>query len=186
MNQKLLLFGVVLLVLVGAGSYVLGTKKSQTPVQKVAISPTPTPDPAINWKTYNAKILVAESDLKKAGLSSSPMMSIRYPFEWSINPLIENQVIFTENNKQYKVRFNEAGMGLPPNPNITSTDEKISVNQYTGNKKIFKDKSEIFLMAIDIGNEYFRTNIIFDVPSTNQEKYLQIFDQILSTFEFTP
>lgn len=43
----------ILLILVGAGSYILATKKSQPPVQKVAIQPSPTPvDETANWITY--------------------------------------------------------------------------------------------------------------------------------------
>ncbi len=39
-------------ILIGIGGYFLGAKKSQPPVQKIVVSPTPTPDPTANWNTY--------------------------------------------------------------------------------------------------------------------------------------
>lgn len=70
---SVLALGIVAVVAaIGAGGYLLGTKKatvSQAPEQTSTFpTPTPTPDPTANWKTFN---------------SPTGKFSIKYPAEWT-------------------------------------------------------------------------------------------------------
>lgn len=143
-------------------------------------------DETANWKTYAGQVSASISDLQKAGLSTPPTFSIKYPVDWISQTTSDNVGFlgFTENGKQYKARLNQGGMGLTSDPNLVREDSELVVDKYTGTKSIFKDKDGIFLISADIGNQFFRTNFVFDIPPTNQEKYIRIFNLMLSTFKF--
>ncbi len=126
------------------------------------------------------------SDLQKSGLSAPPVFSIKYPADWTSQTFSDDvgHLGFTENGEQYRARFNDGGRGLTPDPDLVREDSSLVVDKYTGTKSVFKIKGKIFLISADIGNQFFRTNFVFDVPPTSQEKYIRIFNQILSTFKF--
>lgn len=191
----------IFLVLVLVGAYYLGIQKgnfistnqesknhSLSTVQEWTETPIPsatfTSNETANWKYYEAKILVSQSDLQKAGLTSMPTMSIKYPSDWSIETMSDGigYARFTEEGKQYSVRFNFGGMGFQES-GITNIDEVKQLGEYTLSQRTVKKNGKTFLLAVEIGKGSLFTNIVFDVPQTNQDHYLEIYSQMLESFK---
>lgn len=194
----------ILLVLVGAGSYLLGTKKSSTIVaDKVTsqpsptLSPTPTPDPTANWKTYT------NYELK---------YSFKYPEEWPIiNTTIKDPdacaetLIFSPN---YIPNSGESTLGVImvcPNPRIKSIDDYIDI-LLKGDSSVIDIKNTTIdeekavsyklsggmppLPIIEyavVKNGFYYIIRQEDSTETNKNRdiNIKIFNQILSTLKFT-
>lgn len=155
-------------------------------------SPTPSPTPTSQSQNYNPSPVVDDTSSWKeyVGINQIGLnfrISIKYPNEWFVNPQSPNYIVFTERGTQYKIRFNEKDLGLPPDPSIVCTDQNnVSLGKNTADEKICKSGGNIILFAANIANGQTKTNIIFEVPPVNQDKYLKIFGQMLSTFKTLP
>ncbi len=202
MNQRgfsPLIIVLSILVLILASAYYLGIHRGyfvstyqETSKHALRVTETPTPsasftsNEAVNWTTYQAKVLVSQSDLQKAGLTSMPTMSIKYPSDWNIETTSDGigYARFKEDGILYSVRFNFGGMGFQDS-GLTNIDETKQLGEYTLSQRTIKKDGKTFLLAVEIGKEPLFTNILFDVPQTNQEHYLDIYSQMLSTFKLT-
>ena len=77
----IIVFGIVLLVVLGIGIYVLSTSKNQAVIQQQTITsptvtqPSPTPDPTANWKTFT---------------ETNTGFTLKYPSNWSHFALPDN------------------------------------------------------------------------------------------------
>lgn len=180
MNQKLILFGVIILTLVG-GSYILGTKKppsvqtNSLSISPTAVQPNETSSETANWKTYTSM---------KYGYS------IKYPasFQYLNSGGILATDILTDNKNFIEILNPER---LTTNVDFTATIKKEGEILISGQKakekmgEITSTKGTL----IDIGpiKNGKGENYMIRYFSTSQstEKDLEIFDQILSTFKFT-
>jgi glycerophosphoryl diester phosphodiesterase len=93
-SKLFLMLGIlILLVLVGTGSYVLGTKTAQSepqiqPAPIVKSTPIPTIDPNTDWKTYT---------------STEGKYTFQYPKEWSFEKFDDkNPQAYGDNKSPYK------------------------------------------------------------------------------------
>jgi hypothetical protein len=139
------------------------------------------------WKDYSAALIISTSDLQRAGLARAPIMHIKYPPDWTVQSFADGSgnAVFVENGRRYIVRFNTGGLEFRDTA-LTNTDDILTFGSYTARRRIIAKNGHIFLISIDIGNEVFTTNILFDVPPTNQTKYLTLYNVMLHSFTLTP
>lgn len=179
MNQKLLLFGVIALIFVGLGSYILGTKQTQTQIENQMVSqlsPPPT-DKISNWKTY---------------ANDEYGIEIKYPNNLLVTYSETNGITIQDekdlNNGRIIIKlvnqnFEEA------TKNISSYDIKDMLldgkqaiyysfgdhNQFNKNYKIKINETQILEISISVT----------EIGTLSFEKQSKIFDQILFTLKFT-
>lgn len=196
-NSKVIPFIIVavLLTLVGAGSYVLGTKKSQSAVEnKVAsqpsptISPTPTPDPTADWKVY--------TDTKGE-------YTLKYPDIWYTNDCGSPQFDVKQFNdcgssRTYPITVRDYGNKTVDqiieeqegNYDVTEKNIKISGTTYKQLEVTLKTDAsaapwpyrEAILTLFPYNN---KTYAVIFAKEENLD-YLDIYNQMLSTFQFSP
>lgn len=149
--------------------------------QPANLSPTPTPDPTANWKTYtNAKI----------------GFQVKYPALW-----VERDVVSSNDSNLVYLNSNESfGSGVEPLqyyvwisaedklPNVSLIKEKI------GNYNAYKTSelpSRLGSLSVFItkdGKKFISISITpYDLkqPFESQSRYIDIFNLMLSTFKFT-
>lgn len=182
-------------IIIGIGGYLLGTKKSQLPVQKAVsqVSPSPIPDPTANWKTYtNTEFgyqirYPADWTLKQNTDSASPYPAL-YPAEDSLDYLSLRTTTFSPEDyiadlrsSAEKVVSGEVIVGQQTKTDIAGiTAYKI----FTSSEAEGGDKYVIGFnnRTIIIGQHF---NYIVSLPLDGKTKLLEIFNKILSTFKFT-
>lgn len=190
-------FIVSILIAFAAGGFFFGAKQNvslsqnkQKIVPTIAqISPTSLPteisakvnDPTANWKTYvNTKI----------------GFQIRYPKNW-----LESEPVSDKDNTLVYVNSNESfGAGPEPLKYYVYVAEENSlpavsfVKQVVGNYTFYKTKDlpsrsgALSAFVEDNNKKYISISLApYDErqPFESQDKYITIFDQILSTFKFT-
>ncbi len=194
--KKLILIGLVLVILIiGGGTFVLSQQETNTPETKIIAQPTagqPTtiPDPTADWKTY---------------INEKYQYSLKYPPQWEIqnekslqseniyfytksaqNPnynayffitVDQNVKNFTPNKEWYMEWANQIPAGI-------SIDKiKFEGTVFHGYPALKVDSDELFFAK---GNSVFR--IALAVPNGDEEYkegVKSVFDQILQTFKFT-
>lgn len=191
---KIFIIGIVvlLLIILGAGAFVLQSKNNKqqvaqvTPVPTKPITPTPTPDPTANWKMYTNT---------KYGIS------IKYPPTW-----IYREIPGSAGSTADDVYLELSSSGFPSpqtdaRADITFTFTKndpsanwqpkdfsnyqsaayqlgnVSATKISGVNRVSLSPDMVILAPI--GNNYVQ--ILSNEPGNPP----QIFDQILSTFKFT-
>lgn len=208
MNQKLLLFGVIILVLVGMGTYVLGTKKSQ-PTQtntsnSISITPTAvqsndTLSETANWKTYtNTKRGYTFKYLPSYSLKETEKSSTNFE-----DVSLEKNVSVTSGGGFGGGNTLKTGVVISytflPSKDISEKALKSEFGSSIIIKQILLDQKNAIEItnstAQNFGRRIFVTlssgilkispNIGFAVNSLQAEEYLSEFDQILSTFRFS-
>jgi len=185
-KMMLVIFGAVMITLIGLGGYVLGTKNTQAPVANNVISqPSPTPDPTANWKTY-----------------ANSQFTFKYPLDWKIS---KGDFTILLPIEEYRLPSNlrkEMYPGEKYSP-ITITFDKFIADKADSTKEI--TKNDIIISGIRT-TEHTRRYLIAtnNYPSGNEEitvplehegksyvlrlhniQYKNVFDQILSTFKFS-
>lgn len=176
MNQKLLLLGAIALILVGAGSYVLGTKKSQPVAEnKVTTQLSPTADETASWNTY-----------------THSNFTFKYPRNW-----------YPEDNPNYpggnNVSFFLAGTEADHSYGDHKGNEVFSFEFSEDNRTLEELKKNYYQKAVDFtigAKPAIKTsfNLLIVKPSGNKmlnivggiEAAKPYLDQILSTFRFFP
>lgn len=140
-------------------------------------SPSPTPDPTANWKTFTNTIYG---------------FSFKYPDTATVQelPALNNSSI--PNGKQTVIQIDDAKLSIIPNP-LGDLKPPLKVTPITIDG-IKTDKSYITNTHIGIYLTYRLPNnykqvlyITFDLPSesSKREQIDNLLDQILSTFKFT-
>lgn len=187
MNQKLLLFGAILLILVGVGSYVLGTKKAQ-PVQTNSLSVSPTAvtsnemsDETANWKMY-----------------TTTNYSLKYPTDWILTEsdyLNTRQITNPSKTVYMLISEGQYPFGFGNSDTIMKQEDlnlKVGENEYSA-KEITVNNSSIYVnLELDTQKNHY---LLFgtgypagDDSNKSLDDYFRskntIF-QILSTFKFT-
>lgn len=184
---KLILLIVILLVIVGSGTYYLGTRQNKLIVQNrqkqiipttTQSSPTPTPDLTTNWKTYvnthNFYSFLYPDTLftvQENGLRTRLFKGMGYSFEINViqtTDTIENWLIKEKNNGQF------------PDSNWKSI------------QSTFQNHPALFLQSLpntmQVAMDVFivkNNNMIYEISFSKEASEKTIVDQILSTFKFT-
>ena len=132
-----------------------------------------------NWKTFSAK----DYDI---------YFSLKYPDDWKAVDQYGKRVIYytAEDKKQYEIEVCAVARGIQPPPREVeqTAGEALDSNGLVILKQTwkFKDTNAVYFVDGDIAhsNSNVLCKVRFNLPENNQEKYLKIFDQILSTFKF--
>ncbi len=203
------IIGAIILILVGVGSYVLGTKNSQPPVQKI-VAPTPLPteapakagDPTANWKTY--KDIDHGFEIKypeKTSIGGNPNGSpndilMTLPFQSGTNLMDKSLLIHIISNVNPAECSNPASdsSGIKKTPEIINING-IEVKKETGGDVGAGNQYKSIDYSIAKGNTCFKLtfnlhtvtaqNFQPPVLEINKAKELQTFDRMISTFKFT-
>lgn len=203
----IIITSVILLTTIGVGSYVLGTRKNQATIQnqQVTSSPTisqptptltetpfvhPTTDPSItaNWKTY---------------INTKYRYSIKYPPDWLIKECPEFPDCGQNDETTYINSPENIGQGPEPlqyylyigpytyelPKDFTFTEELINNNNVfrTTNFPSRSGAETVLFKRND--HDYISVGFTpYDNkdPFPQQERFYKTFDQILTTFKFTP
>lgn len=171
----LVLVGVLILVAVGGGAYYLGTIKNKSPIQNQAtISPAkPSPSPAetANWKTFQ-----------------SQKFTFMYPSDWLIeDPKPYGQLArltYKEGGNEYKFIIETGGRGGPEADKIERQQLTFEGFKFSRQTWINAGRPFFISFAPDEGGFEFFNHVEISLPPENADKYIKIFDQILSTFKF--
>ena len=213
-SKGILWIGIALLVLalVGVGAYFLGSRKTATTVTPEPVLtqiPTPTPDSTANWKIYTTREYgysvkyPPDWEVVEAKPPNTP--------DWTHNTLQENQlheVTFFKERTDLKIWPSNFIISVNKNPNNFDTESwalnyfvplmtdptenlaepkgKISMDSNTAYKfSVFQfDANRAEIGLVKNGNIYV-FSFVDDTPNDqNLEKNKEIYDQILSTFEF--
>ncbi len=175
----------VLIVLVGAGSYVLGTKKTPTPTEnKVVAQPSPTPiDETTNWKTY--------SDQKY-------YYAIKYPNDWILKQTPSGGILIssadsTHDSSVFPKKGAELIVWPNNNPPVTSfdffVDSQHTINLNNLDATMYEvsgagiENKGITVAIKQKDNNYLTIDFYYE--QSRKEELRKLFDQILSTFKFT-
>jgi hypothetical protein len=137
------------------------------------IVPSEKVDETKDWKTY---------------IDSKNRFSFKYPPIWILednkpNPS-EITLTYTENNKNFYLTIRTGGTGGPEADKIENQETVFAGKKFI--KRIWiKAELPFFVsfMPNEAGFDLFN-HIEMTLPAENNNKYLQIFDQILSTFKF--
>lgn len=191
---KALAYGFVIVsigISIAVGGYLLGASKSKPqPVAQISVTPsvTPTPDPTANWKTYvNAKY----------------NFEFKYPFTWSSveSTAPKNLYLaFIELGPANSIQSGGVMAVTVRNQDESSyisalAKEGLEVLQRTdfliGTTKASRYKLSKTLQSGEKSNEEIilalKNGILYEINSgSSLETYGSFFDQILSTFKFTP
>jgi len=182
----IIVLGVVILVVIGIGSYLLGTRKNQTVVQNQQITtsptvtqPSPTPNPTANWKTYTSTkygfgikypLDFKTSDLSRGDKSAWAVdfykakdVSVSGPADPYIGPAI---IILNRN-----VDFCEYCEGFDTEEIIVNGYYAVQSSRVNGNSLWVYSKDRQRVVRINYG--------------FNSEEEKALMNQILSTFKFT-
>lgn len=181
-----ILAGLVILTVLG-GAYYLGTIKnkpqSQNPVvisqvnptstsQPIQVTPSSSPDEIVNWKTY-----------------TSEKFTFKYPPDWLIeDPKPYGQLVrltYMEGKDKYKFIVETGGRGGPTADNIENKPLMFQGFKFNRRTWINVGKPFFISFAPDEGGFEFFNHVEISLPPEDADKYIKIFDQILSTFKFT-
>lgn len=199
-NSKIILIiiGIVLLILVGAGSYVLGTKKSQPVVENIVQttpipSPIPTIDATADWKTYR---------------SALGGFTIKYPNDWIVQGFEGEKPGFNENSNKIhlysKTPYIDLSNGdyMCVNIEINSTDNYLlkdgtiiaaldnGLNLYQ--RKLISGGKEFPILQltkdgysiVNLPNSKILTHASFNCVGGNSENIKLIYSQQLESAEY--
>lgn len=199
-NLPIILGVIFLLLIVGGGAYYLGTQNSQTTSQNQNINTQPTANPqnivasptntqvvgqtpsnaAIsNWKTYtntknNFSIKYPSSWTEKGQVADNTLVYLHADESFGEGPEpIQYYVWIYSYNKLPSAKLTKESIGTYT---VYKTDELPS---RSGALAAFITKDEKTYIAISI------TPYDVKQPYTSQNKYVNIFNQMLSTFQFT-
>lgn len=192
---RVILAIIVALLSFGVGGYLLGTTKNQTTLQpqQVTVSPTNTPqtspsnktiqieDPTANWKTY---------------INEKLKFSIKYPTSWTEKSPV------ADNNSTLVYLYSNESFGEGPEPIKyyvwIYSDNKLPnaklTKEVVGEYTVYKtdelpSRSGALSVFITKDEKTFISASItpYDVkqPFPSQDKYVNIFNQMLSTFRLT-
>lgn len=169
---KVILFVILLVIPIGIGGYILGTKKNQpvqqqeTKIPPTIYHPSPTPNQTTNWKIY---------------INKSDHYSLKYPPSWSVEEVSNSATFYPSRIPANILKQEEKESPLIQEPHISiyviSTPFKESL-ALTG--KIFI----IEPMAIDVDGKrgyYYQSlcapscGINVDLPYDNGSKILQLY-----------
>lgn len=127
-----------------------------------------------NWKTYtNAKF------------------TFKYPTEWTTDSIDAKltgdivRLVFVESNKEYRFIVASGGRGGPEAEKLEN--QTVQFDEKRFNRRTWIDGGKPFFISFapdEAGFELFN-HIEISLPPTKTDKYIKIFDQILSTFKFT-
>lgn len=172
----------VLLILVGVGSYILGTKKTQTVIENKVIiqpSPTPTPDPTASWQTF---------------ANTQYGYTLRHPLDWkyAVSPKGLGQVILLPQNEQIPLEpsfivVSVANSIIEPliegdERNILVNKKSVTVAGLNGEQGGFKEYGTEGISHIQTAVAHNNQTYYFYL---DRLEYVDIYNQILSTFRFT-
>ena len=181
--RKMILIYLAIGTILYAGVYyfILGKQSSKPysqPVIKTTVSPASSMDskPTADWKTYEDK---------------SGQYSFQYPAEWNLSSeetandpkKVEVKLHFTEEGNQYQFMIAQGGSGGPISDKIEDARATYGGKQFT-KKTWIKNGKPILISLIPDKADIFN-HIEISLPSGNNQKYVSLFDQILSTFKFT-
>jgi hypothetical protein len=161
------------------GMYIQSQSQTATIQPAQSVSPTvafvvsPTPDQTATWKTY----------------TGSSEYSFKYPSDWTLKtsatPDGRTDVVLTfiTKTKEYSFKVTQGASGGP------QADKSEDQNVEYGGKKFIRRtwmtaNKPIFVSVIPEKDTIFN-HIEIALPSESNDKYLQLFNQILSTFNFT-
>lgn len=194
--EKRINFFKILIVLIGIlislglflNAYLMFSKKeTATKTSDISVIPTPTPEPTADWKTY---------ENIKAGIS------FKYPGDWEISFGESNHMgIILKKIDQLQEKVDLPGdikqfpeysivINLPPNESmkIPETNEKVIVGGIQGTKfsqGAAPSSGPSTLVTVEKDNSTYLFSYNAMAHQETHTKYLNIFDQILSTFKFT-
>ncbi|HUW24880.1 MAG TPA: PsbP-related protein [Patescibacteria group bacterium] len=185
--------GLVLVVGVLFAGIVLGQKgflsgilpsRQPLPTPTTIAQPTPTPDPTADWKTYS---------------NSEGKFSVKYPTEWTVKDLGSLGSI-TQNVSNVVLEADEYKAQITISVSDTDTARKSAEGEQKQSGEKFsldgtmatkwleskEKKAQGYVLAIKGDRVY---SILFECLSqecfeTDKQYYLNIFNQILSTFKF--
>lgn len=171
----LVLTGVLILVAVGGGAYYLGTTKNKPQLQNQVIispvKPSPTPDETANWKTFQ-----------------SQKFTFMYPSDWLIeDPKPYDQLArltYKEGGNKYKFIIETGGKGGPEADKIERQQLMFEGFKFSRQTWINTGRPFFISFAPDEGGFEFFNHVEISLPPENADKYIKIFDEILSTFKF--
>jgi len=189
-NSKVIPFVIVavLLVLVGVGSYILGTKSSQPATENKVVSqpsptpipPTSTPDPTANWQTFKGTFF----DLKYPNDWVARINPIPYTVDVS-KPGETNMVASRVDDQNLEQLSDRVASLFWKTPNVEQvivkqiTVDGENATEYFGCAGIEGCVNQ-YIIVVKHNNNLFKIDFI---PYSSQEK--EIYSQILSTFKFT-
>jgi len=192
-NSKTLLAigGIVLLLIIGIGIYFLKSNSSKTnnsnssqitqQIQPIQAAPTVTSDATANWETYKDKTGFAFRYPQAWKLTTKEI-------SWDSSKRTNVTLAFTESGKEYNLIIHSIGSGSPA-ADQTKTEKIVLDGEEFTKTTFFKNNKPFFIWLIssqssNVNKSMFET-IQIDIPVVNQEEYIKIFNQILSTFKFT-
>lgn len=204
--------GIIVVLVIAIGAYVLGAKQTQPPVQNTAQpSPIPSPtfipsplaiptiDPSVtaNWKTYN-----------------NPQLGIvfKYPTDWQLNE--SGNIVSLKKEVQMKAQGAYPAQKISATINIysdnisstTTLEEWLETSYSRGNSNLFKlikeysthanlDNAEALEVIVPGGGGYIDKGILairnnkgyrISIIGSEIEDAQSTYQAIKSTFKFTP
>jgi len=163
--------------------------KVTTTNPSLTLSPKPTTDPTINWKSYS---------------NSTHRISFKYPLEWSLTEKLgqmvegityNTEVVLSKGLARIIMYFNMDGIGGRPmelegEPFVLDGNQlfQYHYDRSSTNSKIVGISSSLTSLGV-FELDGVTYNLTLDYPMTyneaEEQEVLGIFNQILSTFEFT-
>lgn len=180
---KTLAYGFVIAsigVSIAVGGYLLGANKTKTPpAAQISVSPTPTSDPTLNWKTYTntftnyqIKYPVQWEAIDKTGALQSSGFYITFS-----DPLGEDKNSLALFSGKTTARGLE-GLKKLSEENILVVD--IEAKKYTYIPTLSSEQTSRTII-VDFEKNATHYSLQFDISDGK----LNLIDQILSTFKFT-
>jgi hypothetical protein len=196
----LLIVGIVLILIIGAGAYFIGQKSMTKTVEKpkaVVQKPTatPTPDPTANWKTYQGQYF-----------------SFKYPQDWSLDSSNKNSIKLTMVVNDKDSLGNPIKLQSNISVNFLSVPQNTTLNDWL-KTRYFRNDQPLFNLALksvkktilsvsdalriempgaagydDEGVVTIHNGYGLDISIIGDSLFgtnMKIFNQILSTFKFT-
>jgi len=211
-SKIFILIFIAVLTVIGIVGYVLGSRKNQTVNQQTITisptvsqpSPTATPDETANWKTYtNKKYNYSVAYPSTWILREEPNVSFSSPInESTANGTLINGgtiVIFVDNNRAFTNKslttidalydFYKNVYSNKSQTDFIVTDRKyITVSgepalRYIAEAPGLADGTMVGTMVV-YKNDIYRIDVNYG--KNNKQEVIELFDQILSTFKFTP
>lgn len=148
-------------------------QSSSTVIQTKSVTPSVSPvlNDTTSWKTY-----------------TDNSYSFQYPFSWSLSTQAspdgkEVKLTYLENNQQYLLWVAQGGSSGPTSDNIKDETVNYGGRSFTRKTWLVSGKP-IFISIIPDSAKPFN-HIQISLPPTNTDKYLQIFNHILTSLKFS-